>query len=261
MNDEWNLLEQSRALRHAWQNGQTTYGAWSSIGSAQAVELLCAARPDWIGIDGQHGYVNSSNLPGLLRAAAISRTPTIVRVPANDGAVIGAALDAGANGVIVPMVNSRADAEAAARACRYGPAGNRSWGPWRASLSSPSYSTEVGDEIAICLVMVETVEAVEAVEQIVSVDGVDGVFIGPLDLAISGGKTPTFTVDDPEVRKQMLRVRDACSAHGKMVGTFPAAAHLAEWAEEGFQFLGAVADGEILARIPKESMGSIRATA
>ena len=222
------------------------------------MELLCAAGPDWIGLDGQHGYLDQSLLPGLLRASAISRTPTIVRVPANDGPAIGAVLDAGASGVIVPMVNDRRDAAAAAAACRYGPSGTRSWGPWRAALAAPAYSTATGDETAICLVMVETVEAVDNVEEIVAVEGVDGVFVGPLDLAISAGKPPTFTVDDPEVRRQMMHVRDVSVGHGKVVGTFPASAHLLDWVKEGFQFLGVVADGEVLARVPREMLSAVR---
>lgn len=256
---EWSLVESSRALRGRWRDGATTFGAWVASGSPHVVELLCGARPDWLGIDGQHGYADMAVLPGLLRAAAISRTPTIVRVPENNAATIGTTLDLGANGVIVPMVNTRADAERAVAACRYGPSGNRSWGPTRASLAAPAYSPAVGDDTAICLPMVETVQAVENVEEIVAVDGVDGIFVGPLDLAISAGKRPTMTVDDPEVRAQMLHVRDVCRRAGRIVGTFPAGGHVLDWAEEGYQFLGVVADGEVLTRVPREMLAAVRA--
>jgi 4-hydroxy-2-oxoheptanedioate aldolase len=259
MSGQWSVLETSRALRQKWGEGAPTFGGWVSSGSAHVVELMCGAQLDWIGLDGQHGFADASLLAGLLRASAISRTPTIVRVPENSGPMIGSALDCGATGVIIPMVNNRGEAERAAAACRYGPAGDRSWGPIRAALAAPPYSTAVGDETAICLVMVETVEAVNNVDDIVAVDGVDGVFVGLLDLAISGGKTPTFTVDEPEVRAQMMHVRDVCRAAGKVVGTFPAGIHILDWVSEGYLFLGLVADSEILSRVPREMLAAVRA--
>lgn len=259
MSAEWSILETSRALKAKWSAGEPTFGGWVGSGSPHVVELLCGAGLDWIGLDGQHGYASPSLLPDLLRAADISRTPTIVRVPQNNGAIIGTALDLGANGVIVPMVNDRRDAEQAASACRYGPAGTRSWGPTRPALATPAYSTAVGDEIAICLVMAETVEAVSNIEEIVSVEGVDGVFVGPLDMAISIGKAPTYTVDEPEIRAHMLHVRDVCRDAGKVVGTFPASMHVQDWVREGYQFLGVAADGEILTRVPREMVAAVRA--
>ncbi|WP_187369170.1 HpcH/HpaI aldolase family protein [Baekduia soli] len=255
---DWSVLETSRELRRRWDSGQATFGAWVASGSPHVVELLCAAGPDWIVLDGQHGYADAATLPGLLRAAAISRTPAIVRVASNDGPAIGTALDLGANGVIVPMVDDAEQAARAVAACRYGPAGTRSFGPTRAALASPPFSTAVGDDTAICIVMAETVRAVENIEAIVAVDGVHGVFIGPLDLAISIGRPPTFTIDDPEVRAYMLTVRDACRAAGCAVGTFPATAHIPDWAAEGFEFLGLVADGEILSRVPREMLAAAR---
>lgn len=259
MSDAWSILESSRGLKGRWNAGEPTFGGWVGSGSAHVVELLCSAGLDWIGLDGQHGYASPALLPDLLRAAAISRTPTIVRVPENTGASIGSALDTGANGVIIPMVNDRADAERAASACRYGPAGTRSWGPTRPALAAPAYSTAVGDEGAICLVMAETVEAVSNIEEIVAVEGVDGVFIGPLDMAISIGKPPTYTVDEPEIRAHMLHVRDVCRDAGKVVGTFPASIHVQDWAKEGFNFLGVVADAEVLTRVPREMIAAVRA--
>jgi 4-hydroxy-2-oxoheptanedioate aldolase len=126
------------------------------------------------------------------------------------------------------------------------------------ALAAPAYSPAVGDEAAICLVMVETVEGTENLEEIAAVDGVDGIFMGPLDLAISAGKPPSYAIDDPWVREQMLRARDVCRAAGKIVGTFPATAHVPDWAAEGYQFLGVVADGEILARVPREMLATVR---
>ncbi|MCW3063395.1 MAG: aldolase [Solirubrobacterales bacterium] len=253
------VLEASRLLKRRWTADEPTFGAWVASDSAHVVELLCAASPDWIVLDGQHGYASLPVVPGLLRAAAISRVPSIVRVPENNGAVIGSMLDLGAVGVIVPMVDDRADAERAASACRYGPAGRRSWGAFRAALAPPApYTPAVGDETAICLVMVETVKAVANVEEIVAVDGVDGVFVGPLDLAISAGKPPSYTVDDPDVRAQMLHVRDVCRAAGKVVGTFPATAHVHRWVEEGYQFLGLVSDAEVLTRVAGQMLATAR---
>ena len=117
-------------------------GAWVSIGSSYVVEVLASCGFDWLCIDLQHGFAADGDLLPMLQAAAITRIPALVRVPGLDHRLIGRALDSGAAGVIVPMVNSAAEAREAVRACRYPPGGVRSWG--RPGSRWPSRATPPG---------------------------------------------------------------------------------------------------------------------
>ena len=135
-------------------------GAWCSIGSSYVAELLGSCGFDWICIDLQHGFAGLESLLPMIQAAAITQTPVLARVPRLDAGLIGRALDAGAAGVIVPMVNSAADAREAVRACRYPPDGVRSWGPARLTLADPAYTAQRANSQVQCLVMVETLAAV-----------------------------------------------------------------------------------------------------
>ena len=119
-------------------------GAWCSIGSSYVVEVLGSCGFDWICIDLQHGFAGVESLLPMVQAAAITQTPALVRVPRLDAGMIGRALDAGAAGVIVPMVNSAAEARAAVAACRYPPDGIRSWGPARLMLGRPRVQRPAG---------------------------------------------------------------------------------------------------------------------
>jgi 4-hydroxy-2-oxoheptanedioate aldolase len=147
-------------------------------------EVLGAAGADFLLLDGQHGWLSYADILAMLQAAAIRSTPTVVRTASNDAAEIGRMLDAGAGGVLVPLVNTAADARAAVRAVRYPPDGTRSWGPTRHVLADPGYGPRHANETVVCLAMIETVEAVGNLDAILD-EGVDGVVVGPSDLAIS----------------------------------------------------------------------------
>jgi 4-hydroxy-2-oxoheptanedioate aldolase len=150
-----------------------------------ATEIVSASGCDWLCIDLQHGLIGDDVVPAMIQAAAIRRTPVVVRVAWNEPAVIMRALDAGAEGVVVPMVNTADEARRAVSASRYPPHGYRSWGPLRSRLAQPDFSAELGNEQTACLVMIETEQAVANLDAILAVDGVDGVLVGPNDLAIS----------------------------------------------------------------------------
>src|ERR1700730_1136475 len=150
-------------------------------------EVMAHAGFDWMCIDLQHGLIGYQEMLAMLQAVAVANVPALVRVPWNDPAWIMKALDAGAAGVIVPLVNSADEAAAAGGACRYPPDGYRSWGPTRAALGSPNFSPELANSSVVCAVMVESVPALERLDEIVSVPGVDAVFIGPRASAISLG--------------------------------------------------------------------------
>src|SRR6266436_3407956 len=126
-------LMRPNGVRDAWAVGRPALGAWLTIASAFAAEIVAHAKFDWICVDMQHGVIDYAQMVTMLQAVSSTPVTPLVRVPWNEPGIIGKSLDAGARGVIIPMVNSRADAERAVQACRYAPVGARSYGPVRAS--------------------------------------------------------------------------------------------------------------------------------
>ena len=152
---------------------------------------------DALCVDMQHGLTDFSDLWPMLQAISQTDTVPVVRVPWNEPAMIMKVLDAGAYGVIVPMVSNRAEAERAVAACRYPPAGMRSNGPNRVLLyAGADYQKHANDEVA-CIVMIETPEGIEKLDEIVSTPGVDAAYIGPTDLALALGLPPVTTEKAP----------------------------------------------------------------
>ncbi|MDP9336385.1 MAG: aldolase/citrate lyase family protein [Actinomycetota bacterium] len=122
-------------VREAWAAGRPALGAWLMIPSAFCAEIVAHAKFDWVCVDMQHGVIDYAQMVTMLQAVSSTDVTPLVRVPWNEPGIIGESLDAGARGVIIPMVNSRADAERAVRACRYAPLGARSYGPVRGPQS------------------------------------------------------------------------------------------------------------------------------
>jgi 4-hydroxy-2-oxoheptanedioate aldolase len=189
-------------------------------------------------VDLQHGMLDWGDLRHMLPAISTTDTTPLVRVSSNDPAQIMKALDAGAMGVIVPMVNSRAEALAAIDACRYPPDGGRSFGPIRAALyGGRGYAAEANGQIA-CIAMIETKEGIENLESIVATPGLDGVYIGPADLALALDLPALGDTDNALHLATVARIRDACKARGVPVGVHTSSL---AWArrrmEAGFNFV------------------------
>ena len=176
------------ALRQ-WRAGERSVGVWLSLGDLYSAEVLAGMGFDWLCVDLQHGFMDSADLGKILAATAASSTTPIVRVAGNQFDQIGKALDAGAHGVIVPMVNTAEEATRAAHACRYPPLGGRSNGPVRGVTDSGAYLRSAGSETA-CVVMIETAEGLKNVDAIAATVGVDALFIGPFDLCLAIGLEP-----------------------------------------------------------------------
>lgn len=225
---------------------QPILGGWCVIPSGFAAEIL-ARSFDWICIDTQHGLAGQAEMVSMLQSVAIRGTPTLVRVPWNDPGAIMRALDAGAHGVVVPMVNSASEARQAVSACRYAPAGNRSWGPSRNALYDPQLGPAEIDERIACVVMVETSAGIDAVDEIASVDGVDAVFVGPSDLAVSIGVSPGSAATDPKHLELTGKVAAACQRHGRVAGIMcdSAAVAISRY-ESGYRMLALRSDARLL---------------
>lgn len=199
-------------LRTAATDG-TAFGVWCTIPSGAVTEQLALTDPDYVCIDCQHGLIDYADMLAMLQAMARIDVTSVVRVVSHDHAVIGKVLDAGADAVIVPMVNDRAQAEHVASACRYAPTGVRSYGPVRATATVGSAETDVLDAHVLCLVMIETERGVANADEICSTPGIDGVYIGPADLAISLGERPGGLIPGRHT-EAVEHVLDRCNARG-----------------------------------------------
>lgn len=173
-------------LLERWRSGQPSLGGWLTTADPQIVEYFATCGFDEICIDQQHGLADSASLAGLFRSIELHGAAPTTRVPANDFAAIGKALDVGAVAIVVPMVGSSQEAARAAAACHYPPRGVRSVGPLRGSLLRASKRLEGLDEAA-CVVMVETADGLRNVDEIAATPGVDAVYIGPGDLGLGLG--------------------------------------------------------------------------
>jgi 4-hydroxy-2-oxoheptanedioate aldolase len=223
------------SLRNALTSGDPLLGAWLQMPNVIAAEAAGISGVDWVGIDTQHGLIGYDTLLHMLQAVAVSGTPTVVRVSGNIPGEIGRALDSGAQGVIVPLIETAEQAEQAVRAMRYPPHGERSWGALRPALHNPKWGPAVGDDYAVCFAMVETVKGVENIDAIAAVEGVDVVYVGPSDLASSAGMPPQLALKDPAHRELVERIAAACRNAGVWAGMHPPSPDVSWYVEQGFR--------------------------
>jgi 4-hydroxy-2-oxoheptanedioate aldolase len=227
--------------------------------SGFGAEVLGQCGFDWVCIDTQHGIVGYDQMVPMLQGLSVNGTPAFVRVSWNAPGEIMKALDAGAEGVIIPMVNSREEALQAVGACRYSPDGFRSWGPTRAALGRPDFNPATGNREVICTVMVETVDALGQLDQIVSTPGVDAVFVGPNDLAVSNGLEPSFRAENPRHHEQIERILEACQRHGVIAGIFCGSEEMAvHWRDLGFRMLALMSDAMLLRIAAQQVLSTLR---
>lgn len=226
------------------RSGQTVVGYWAVLDSPVSTERIARLGYDYVALDAQHGLMGYSGwLHGLMAIDASGSAAGLVRVPSNNAAYIGQALDAGAAGVIVPLVNTAEEAAAAVRSVRYPPHGMRSYGPMRSALRIGPTPAEA-DATVLCLVMIETPEGLANVEEICKVPGVDGVYIGPSDLCLAvGGRFP----NDPDVADAfdaaLSRIRQAAIEAGIVAAIHTASGEIAKQRiSEGFSFISVASD-------------------
>ena len=184
-------------IRAAARDGRQLLNAWAGLGSSHAIELFGHAGWDVITLDQQHGTIGQNVMVACLTAAQAVGLPALVRIAENNMALIGAALDGGAQGVICPMVNTGGDAEHLIECVKYPPRGKRSWGPYRAKpLIEGDYFAQANDWTIACA-QIETRQALENIDDILGIDGLDMVLAGPNDLAITLTGAPNIRA--PEV--------------------------------------------------------------
>jgi 4-hydroxy-2-oxoheptanedioate aldolase len=200
------------------REGKPAIGGWLSVPSSFSAEIMANQGFDWLCIDTQHGAIDFSTALPMIQAISLTPTMPFVRVPWNEPSIIMKYLDAGAYGIIVPMIETREDAEQAVWATRYPPQGMRSSGPFRATLyAGPDYQEHANDELLLA-VMIETPKALENLEEIASVPGIDALYIGPSDLSQALGLGPRYNADNPRHAETVTRIRETCERHGVIAG-------------------------------------------
>jgi 4-hydroxy-2-oxoheptanedioate aldolase len=223
---------------------EAVVGYWVVLDSPAATERLARIGYDYVCIDGQHGLFGYSGMLAALTAVdAAAQSVGIVRVGGNDAATIGRALDAGAAGVIVPLVNSAEEAASAVAASRYPALGVRSYGPGRALRGVGRLPAEVNEAVTV-LAMIETAEGLANVEAIADTPGLDGLYIGPTDLTIGlGGVALGDTSVADAFESALVRVRRACENSGIAAGLHTSSgADAANRISEGFTFVSVAGD-------------------
>lgn len=190
-------------------------GYWVVCDNPVSTERIARVGYDYVCADGQHGLLDYAGLLAAMQAIDAAGVSTgLIRVPANDAAWIGRALDAGARGVIVPLVNNAAEAAAAVRACRYPPVGGRSFGPTRSSLRVGPTPADANDQV-VCIVMIETPEGLANIKEICAVEGLDAVYVGPSDLTLAvGGSAP----GDPDVADRFAAALSTVTESARQAG-------------------------------------------
>lgn len=252
-------MANANPVREVWSEGRTAFGLWSAIPSSFSVELVASAGFDYVCVDQQHGLVDYASMVPMLQAIGAAGAAPVTRVLSNDPFRIMKALDAGALGVIVPLVNNADEAERAVAACRYPPHGDRSYGPIRAATVIGSRDPEDLAGEVLCIVMVETRKGLEKVEEIAAVPGLDGIYVGPADLALSLGLPPTTTVTEPEHVKAVSQVKEACQRRGIAAGIQASSGECArKYAEAGFDMVTVATDAALLRDAARREMIAAR---
>lgn len=228
-------------LKTLWAEGKTAHGGWLSLGNALSAEVMGTIGFDYLCVDMQHGTADYTQTVAMFQALRASASVPIARVPWNEPGIIGRVLDAGAQGVIVPMVNSVEEATAAVSACRYPPDGARSWGPVRAARLHDGYSPGTANAGVACIPMIETAQAVAALDDILSIPGIDAIYVGPADLSISYGLPPA-TDNDGAFVEAIDRIIASSEAHGVVPGIHTTPQLAQKRREQGFRMITVAGD-------------------
>ena len=245
-----------------WAANEPVLNGWLSIACPFTAEIMAAQGYDSITIDLQHGLIGYETATVMLQAMRASDVTPLVRVPWLDPASIMKALDAGAYGVICPMINNRQEAERLVSYVRYPPNGVRSFGPTRANFSAGTdYGTHANHEI-ICLAMIETAEAVANADEILSTPGLDGVYIGPADLTLglTGQRYRTgFDREEPEMIEAIRSIlQKAHKASVRACLHNGSAAYAAKAIGWGFDLVTVSNDVRLLADAARDSVETTR---
>lgn len=248
-------------LKTRWAKDEVTLGAWCMIPEPLTAEALGRAGFDWVLVDMQHGCMDYEKALNMIRAIDTTSATPILRVPWNDPGIIGRALDAGALGIVIPMIQTADDAKRAVDACLYPPKGRRSFGPVRVGMrDGPGYFMEANDRIAV-IPMIETPEALANVEDIAAVPGVDALFVGPFDLSIALGLPPGDNDGKPAFDAAIAKVSAAARNANIATAVLSNAKVAPLRIEQGFRMVSTTTDINALSMAARSDLETVKAAA
>ncbi len=250
-------------IKNAWAEGKAVVNGWLAIPSGFSAEVMAQCGFDSVTVDLQHGVQDYMSMVQCFQAMQGHPILPMVRVPWLEPGIVGKVLDAGAYGVICPMINSAVEAEALVSYCMYPSQGARSNGPIRAAMygEATNYQKTANDEIII-MAMIETKQAVESLDAILDVKGLTGVYIGPSDLGFSYGMIPILDREEPNILAIYQQILDGCKKRGLYAGIHCGTpAYAAKAIKMGFRLVTISNDSGIMAVAAKAAVKHVRTEA
>ena len=249
----------SNRLREIWGRGEAAVNGWLAIPSAFSAETMAHQGWDSLTIDLQHGVVDYQAAVNMLTAISTTDTVPVARVPWLDPGILMKMLDAGAYGVICPMINTAADAERLVAATHYPPRGTRSFGPVRALLYAGQDYPQHANDTIVAFAMIETRQGLDNLEEILRVEGMEAIYIGPSDLSLALGCRPTFDDVEPPVVEAIDYILAKCKEHGIVAGIHNGTPEYAlKRIAKGFRFVTIASDARLMAAGAQQVLGVMR---
>ena len=247
-------------LRTLWAEDRAVINGWLALPGSFSAEVMAQQGWDSLTVDLQHGVIDYGALVPMLQAISTTATVPVVRVPWLEPGILMKVLDAGAYGVICPMINTREDAQKLVAYTHYAPQGTRSFGPIRASIyGGPDYPEQANRTI-VTFAMIETAQALDNLDSILSVEGLDAIYIGPSDLSLSLGCKPVFDDLEPKAQQAIEHIVARARAHGVVAGIHNGRADVARARVElGYRFVTLGSDARLLASGSQALLGAMRA--
>ncbi|HEX6331419.1 MAG TPA: aldolase/citrate lyase family protein [Actinomycetota bacterium] len=233
-------------LRETWARDEPVFNAWLVLDGAAAASVVAAAGFDTVTLDLQHGASSLEEAAHVVAGVEPHATP-LARPRWNDPGEIMRLLDVGARGIVCPMVGSPAEAERLVAACRYPPAGARSYGPVRGAFGAGADHVRLGEAETLVFAMIETAEGLKNVDDIAATPGVDGLYVGPADLSLALGLSSFADFEDAALLEALDAVVHAGRRHGIVPGVHaPSPERSARMVERGFRFVSPAVDADLL---------------
>ena len=247
-------------LRTLWREDKAAVNGWLAVPNSFSAEVMAHQGWDSLTIDMQHGMIDYAAMVTMLQAISTTPTVPVVRVPWLEPGIIMKTLDAGAYGIICPMINTAEDAQKLVAYTHYAPRGTRSFGPVRALLYGGADYPQHANDTVVAFAMIETKQALDNLDEILSVEGLDAIYIGPSDLSLSMGCKPVFDDVDPPVAQAIAHIAERAKAHGVQCGIHNgvAAGALARVAM-GYRFVTLGSDARMLAAGSQQFLSAMRA--
>jgi 4-hydroxy-2-oxoheptanedioate aldolase len=249
-------------LRQIWAEGRAAVNGWLALPDAFAAEVMAQQGWDSLTIDLQHGLAGDAMLVPMLQAISTTPTVPLVRVPWLEPGALMKALDAGAYGLICPMVNTADDAAKLVHCTRYAPEGGRSFGPVRGAMYAgvePAAYAKAANATIVAFAMIETAQALDNLDAILAVEGLEAIYVGPSDLALTLGCSPNFDDPEPRAAQAIAHIVERAQAHGKIAGIHNGRTEVAKARiAMGYRFVTIGSDARLLAAGSQQILAGMR---